>query len=81
MNEQGVKIIGYNHVVVSSDKIFPPLTEAQGVELLKKDLVKFEECVEKATPFVNDNQFAAVCYIDKLILLVLQSYLRYSWYP
>ncbi|CAG2178298.1 unnamed protein product [Oppiella nova] len=57
----GQKTIGYGHCCVyhPCDQLHPPLTEQQGSELLRTDLVEFQNCVENAAPGLNDNQFAA----------------------
>jgi lysozyme len=48
--------------LIQSGEKFPDcLTEQQCVDLLKKDLTKFESCVQKyVTRNINDNQFAAL---------------------
>ncbi|CAG8632183.1 8499_t:CDS:2 [Dentiscutata erythropus] len=58
----GYKTIGYGHACHANDcsNITPPLTEAQGEELLREDLVKFEESVESLSPGLNSNQFSAL---------------------
>ncbi|CAG2174510.1 unnamed protein product [Oppiella nova] len=58
----GIRTIGYGHNCKAKgcDTIHAPITQAQGEALLHQDLVGFQNCVEKAVPFVNDNQFAAL---------------------
>ncbi|CAG2170907.1 unnamed protein product [Oppiella nova] len=58
----GIRTIGYGHNCQAKgcDSIHAPITQAQGEALLHQDLVGFQNCVENAVPFVNDNQFAAL---------------------
>ncbi|CAB4495529.1 unnamed protein product [Rhizophagus irregularis] len=43
-------------------KIRPPISRAEGEALLKKDLARFEKCVESLTRIkLNSNQFSALC--------------------
>ncbi|CAG2180583.1 unnamed protein product, partial [Oppiella nova] len=57
----GQKTIGYGHCCVyhPCDQLHPPLTEAQGSQLLRTDLAEFQNCIQNAAPGLNDNQFAA----------------------
>ncbi|CAG2100569.1 unnamed protein product [Medioppia subpectinata] len=58
----GQKTIGYGHCCKwhnNCNDIKPPLSMAQGEELLKKDLVEYENCVNKVAPGLNQNQFDA----------------------
>ena len=77
---QGIKTIGYGHACHVNDcsTIHPPITVAQGEALLRQDLVTHQNCVQAQVPFVNDNQFAAVCLLSlsndtSLIILILSS--------
>ncbi|CAG2171840.1 unnamed protein product [Oppiella nova] len=58
----GQKTIGYGHACIwhnNCDDITPPITEAQGTQILMSDLVEFEQCVQTAAPNLNQNQFDA----------------------
>ncbi|KAI2804606.1 hypothetical protein RDWZM_007944 [Blomia tropicalis] len=57
----GIKTIGYGHACHANDcsHIHPPITEAQGSALLLKDLVSYENCVEKFV-HLDDDKFAAM---------------------
>ncbi|PKY43593.1 putative phage-related lysozyme [Rhizophagus irregularis] len=60
----GIKTIGYGHACHVNDcsKIRPPISRAEGEALLKKDLARFEKCVESLTRIkLNSNQFSALC--------------------
>jgi lysozyme len=62
---KGIKTIGYGHAChVDSSKcanIKAPITRAQGEALLMKDLVRFEDCVDRLTTYnLNSNQFSAL---------------------
>ena len=61
-----MKTIGYGHACQwqGCEGINPPITEAQGTQILEKDLVQFEDCVNQAAPGLNQNQYDAVsiCY-------------------
>ncbi|CAB4473834.1 lysozyme-like protein [Rhizophagus irregularis] len=59
----GIKTIGYGHNCKAnkdSDKIKAPISIKEAEELLRKDLVKFEDYVNKQVPELNSNQFSAV---------------------
>ncbi|CAG2170908.1 unnamed protein product [Oppiella nova] len=58
----GIRTIGYGHncEALGCSGIEAPISKATAEDILKKDLVKFENCVQNAVPFVNDNQFAAL---------------------
>ncbi|CAG8722075.1 4323_t:CDS:2, partial [Racocetra fulgida] len=58
----GYKTIGYGHACHANDctNIKPPLNEAQAEDLLREDLIKFEEYVESSSPGLNLNQFSAL---------------------
>jgi len=58
---QGNKSIGDDHNCnANNDNIHLSLTLAEGEALLRKDLVKFESCVDNETPGLNSNQFSAL---------------------
>jgi lysozyme len=60
---QGIKTIGYGHNCEAnkdSDKIHPPISIEEAEDLLRKDLVQFEDYVNNQVPFLNSNQFSAV---------------------
>ncbi|PKB99167.1 glycoside hydrolase family protein, partial [Rhizophagus irregularis] len=59
----GITTIGYGHNCKAnkdSDKIKAPISIKEAEELLRKDLVKFEDYVNKQVPELNSNQFSAV---------------------
>jgi lysozyme len=60
---QGIKTIGYGHNCEANkdaDKFHPPISIEEAEDLLRKDLVKFEDYVNKQAPLLNSNQFSAV---------------------
>ncbi|CAG2109475.1 unnamed protein product [Medioppia subpectinata] len=63
IDQIGLKTIGYGHACVwhnnCNDIGKTPLTQQQGVDLLKKDLVEYENCVNNAVSGLNQNQFDA----------------------
>ena len=64
MTFQGIKTIGYGHnckVDPDADSIKAPLTKAEGEALLRKDIKKFEKCVESYVKVdINSNQFSSL---------------------
>ncbi|XP_075589944.1 lysozyme RrrD-like [Dermatophagoides farinae] len=59
----GVKTIGYGHACIpvsSCNNIHPPLTVAQGEKLLRHDIIRFETCVERIVPKMDNDKFAAL---------------------
>ena len=60
---QGNPTIGYGHNCNAHkdyDNFNPPISIAEGEELLRKDLAMFERCVDEQTPGLNSNQFDAL---------------------
>lgn len=59
---QGIRTIGYGHACHAADcsKIHAPITEAQGEALLHQDLVRFQACIDKDFPGIDDDKFAAL---------------------
>ncbi|CAG2109473.1 unnamed protein product [Medioppia subpectinata] len=58
----GLKTIGYGHACKwhnNCNDIHPPLSQQQGTDLLKKDLVEFENCINTAAPGLSQNRFDA----------------------
>ncbi|CAG2171839.1 unnamed protein product [Oppiella nova] len=57
----GLQTIGYGHACQwqGCAGINPPITEAQGTQILMKDLVQFEDCVNTAAPGLTQNQYDA----------------------
>lgn len=61
----GKPTIGYGHVVLPTENIQSPITQAQALALLAKDVERFERAIHRLiTVPLNQNQFdALVCFI------------------
>lgn len=57
----GVQTIGYGHTGELPDGFSAPLSESEGLALLKQDLTTYEDAVKAhVTAALNENQFAAI---------------------
>jgi len=55
-----IRVIGYGHIIEFNEHITPPITEQQATDLLKKDLLKFEDAALNLIKVkLNQNQFNA----------------------
>ncbi len=83
---KGIKTIGYGHACFTAaqcSQIHPPITVAQGENLLREDLARFESCVESKAPGLPDNKFSAVSIsnnLNEFELILISINLKYSEY-